>query len=179
MTTFLVILAVLILAGAATFVVALARKGRRAAADNLALGPGLTTTAPKEWAGSHSPEAKLHRRLRAAARSVGAVAAETAASIEQKVALEQQIVAVDSQLVAAAAVPAAQRTEPLARIEALVSAIEASTASFLLSGTETGWLEQTQIEVDGTMPAAGSVQPIAPVAPPLRPAVVPRPEETA
>lgn len=147
----LILLAILVVVGLG---VALAVRGKQSAADNLRLAPGLTSNAPKEWAGSHSPEAKLHRRLRAAARSIDQAPMDSVVSIEQRVAVQQQIVQVDNQLVAAAAVPGDGGVAALARIDALVVAVEASAAKVLFGAVDPGWLEKTQAELDNSISSA-------------------------
>lgn len=102
------------------------------------LGTGLATSAPTAWAGSHDPEARLHRRLRDA---VAALSANQSFDmdgrlIDLRVELEQQAMALDEQLVATAALPMHVRAEPLGRISAAVEALEHSVAD--LAGASAG-----------------------------------------
>ena len=54
-----------LLAGAAVAIVAIVhRKQQRAITRDNQLMPGRPTRAPRSWAVSHDPEARLHRRLR-------------------------------------------------------------------------------------------------------------------
>jgi len=129
----IVVVLVLVLLGVVAFAVALAGKGKRRAKEALGLTPALATNVPREWAGQHSPEAKMHRRLAAAAKSVAGQPFGDASEIEKRVAVEQQILQLDEQLVAAAAVPGSRRAELLAELEPLVSAVESSVAD-LASG---------------------------------------------
>lgn len=106
--------------------------------------PGVPTNAPKQWAGAHSPEARMHRRLRdavAALRANASLDAPDMATIRAD--LEAQALAVDERLIAAAALPKAHRDEPLGQIEAAVQSIEAAVASVVeLRGPSMGSIEQ-------------------------------------
>lgn len=146
MGTVIIVLVVVVLLAATGFAVALAAKGRRKAAASL--GTGLAANVPREWAGAHSPEAKLHRRLVAAARSLSAQPLGDAAGIERRVAVEQQLRELDEQLVAAAAVPEPARGEALAKIEPLVAAAESAVAAIASGRVDVELLERTQRELD-------------------------------
>lgn len=92
--------------------------------------PGVPTNAPKEWAGAHSREARMHRRLRdavAALRANASLDDPSMAGIRED--LQEQAVAVDQRLIAAAALPKSRREEPLAKLEEAVSAIEEAAAA--------------------------------------------------
>ena len=92
--------------------------------------PGVPTNAPKQWAGAHSPEARMHRRLRdavAALRSNSSLDAPDMAPVRAD--LEAQALAVDERLIAAAALSKGQREEPLRQIEEAVQSIESAVAS--------------------------------------------------
>ena len=104
--------------------------------------PGVATKAPGSWAGAHSPEAKLHRRLRDAVRGLHASALpDDVGLLEVRATLEQQALAVDERLVAVAALPQPVRAAPLAQVEAAVRAIEQASADLtatLLEATTAG-----------------------------------------
>ncbi len=146
MGTVIVVLVVVVLAAVIGFVVALAVKGRRRAAESL--GAGLAAHVPPEWAGAHSTEAKLHRRLVAAARSLSAQPLGDAAQIERRVAVEQQLRELDEQLVAAAAVSEPARGDALAKIEPLVAAAESSVAAMARGRVDLELLERGQKDLD-------------------------------
>lgn len=94
--------------------------------------PGVPTKAPKEWAGAHSPEARLHRRLRDAMEAVRANAALDDASMASvRTALETEALAADERLIAAAALPKGRREEPISRIAETVESIEGLVASLV------------------------------------------------
>ncbi len=104
------------------------RQQRSFAAANEVV-PGVPTSAPASWAGSHDPEARLHRRLRDAMAALRAgPAAMDGAALDLRVELEQQALALDEALVAAAALPAARRIEPLHRLTEAVERLEAAVA---------------------------------------------------
>jgi hypothetical protein len=142
--TVLVVIILVIVVAVAGFAVALARKGKRQFEARTG-GPGLAQDAPREWAGAHSPEAKLHRRLAAAARSLDAQPMGDAASIEQRVTIEQQIQQLDQQLVAMSSAPGAIGG---AELEPLVSAVEHAVAQLATTGVDMDLLKRNQAELD-------------------------------
>jgi hypothetical protein len=146
--TVIVVIIVLVLLGAVGFAVALAGKGKRRAKEALGLSPALATDVPREWAGAHSPEAKMHRRLAAAAKSLSGQPLGDAVEIEKRVTVEQQILQLDEQLVAAAAVPGPKKTQLLAEIEPLVAAVESTVANVAGGRVEMDQLKRTQAELD-------------------------------
>lgn len=146
MGTVIIVIVVVVLACVVGFAVALAAKGRRTATR--ALGSGLAPDVPREWAGAHSPEAKLHRRLVAAASSLSALPLGDAAEIERRVAVEHQIRGLDEQLVAAAAVPEPRRAEAVAGIEPLVTAAESAVARIASSRVDLEELTRTELDTD-------------------------------
>ena len=119
---------VLVVLAVGGFVVALAVSGKRKAAGQAGIPGGAAV--PASWAGEHSAEARMHRRLLAASRALAAVPLGGPASIERKVAVEQEIHALDAQLVAAAGIPGAGKDEALTRLEAKVAAVEAAVGEF-------------------------------------------------
>ena len=143
-TTILIVLLVLVIV-VVGFGVALARRGKHQFAARTG-GPGLAANAPREWAGAHSPEAKLHRRLAAAARSLDAQPMGDAVDIEQRVNIEQQIQQLDEQLVAVAATP--RKAEGVAELEPLVSAVEEAVTQLATTGVDMGMLKRNQAELD-------------------------------
>jgi hypothetical protein len=136
-TAVLFVLALVVVAAvvAATVVV---RTGKRGYAKANQVVPGTATAAPPEWAGAHTPEARLHRRLRDAVEALRAnPGLEDGWMLEARVSLEQQALAVDERLVAVAALPERVRGEPLASVGAAVDAVETAAAS-LVAGPPAG-----------------------------------------
>jgi hypothetical protein len=140
-TVILVVVVVLVVA-VVGFGVALARKGKRQFAAQ-AGGPGLAENAPREWAGAHTPEAKLHRRLAAAAKSLAAQPMGDASTIEQRVTIEQQILQLDQHLVAVQG-----NAEGVAEIETLVGSVERTVAQLATSGLDLEALKRSQAQLD-------------------------------
>lgn len=93
--------------------------------------PGRATSAPPEWAGAHTPEARLHRRLIDAVAALRAhpLLEEGTGRLEARVTLEEEALAIDERLVAVAALPERVRAEPLAQIERQVDEIERAAAT--------------------------------------------------
>lgn len=106
--------------------------------------PGVPTNAPKAWAGAHSPEARMHRRLRDAVLALQANASLDAPDIASvRTSIEQQALAVDERLIAAAALAKSRREEPLLQVERAVQAIEGAVADVVaLRGPSMGSIEQ-------------------------------------
>ncbi len=104
------------------------RQRERLAASNEVV-PGVPTSAPVAWAGSHDPEARLHRRLREAMTALrSTTAAMDGAGLDLRVELEQQALALDDALVAVAAASVAHRSQPLERITGAVEQLEQAVA---------------------------------------------------
>ena len=130
---------------AATVVV---RTQKRKFAEANAIIPGATTKAPAEWAGAHTPEARLHRRLRDAVTAVRAnPAMEDAFTMDARVSLEQQALAVDERLIAVAALPERVRAEPLVSVAAAVDAVEAAVAALVAGPEAKSSLDRAMVEV--------------------------------
>lgn len=128
----LLLVVVVVVAGAVTVV----RTGKRRYAEANEVVPGAATRAPAEWAGAHTPEARLHRRLRDAVQALRAnPALDDAWSLDVRVSLEQRALAVDERLIAVAALPERLRVAPLADVAAAVDAVEDAVAA-LVAGPE-------------------------------------------
>ncbi|CAN5799118.1 hypothetical protein BH23ACT2_BH23ACT2_20140 [soil metagenome] len=151
----LVFLLLLLVAGVAGAAVLLLRNKAAFERSNELL-PGTSTSAPASWAGSHDPEARLHRRLRDAMVALRANQAFDldGTLLDLRVDLEQNAVALDEQLVATAALPVHLRGEPLARIVGAVEAIEQAVADLAGSTTAeigtrlTGVLDDVRVRTD-------------------------------
>jgi hypothetical protein len=145
MGTTILVVALVFLVAAGGFGVALARKGKRRLAARTS-GPGLAPNVPREWAGAHSLEAKLHRRLAAAARSLDAQPVGDMVTIEERVTIGQRILRIDQQLVAVATAPGSGKADGLAEIETLVDSVERAVAQLATTGAD--MLEHNQGELD-------------------------------
>lgn len=131
----------LLIAGGVAFAVALAKKGQDRYDAQNQLAPGGGTDAPAEWAGSHSEEANLHRRLIGVMQDLDAmsrVGEEDVTGLELRVELEQHALAVDRRLVRIAAMPAAARGPELAQTEVSVVAIEQAAEDLSRRIAQTG-----------------------------------------
>ncbi len=94
--------------------------------------PGVATKAPKEWAGAHSPEARLHRRLRDAMEAVRVNAdLDQLSLVEVRSSLEEQALATDDKLIAAAVLPKGYREPQIDAIAETVGQIEEVVASLV------------------------------------------------
>jgi hypothetical protein len=143
--TVVIVLAVLTAAAAVTV-----RYQQRKVAKANEVVPGVAASAPKSWAGSHDPEALLHRRLRdavAALRKIpwlSDVALDDARRHVERAALD-----IDDRLVAVAALPPARRDEPLAHLTQAVVAIEDTVSAMAVRpADETKELEAATSALD-------------------------------
>lgn len=143
-----VVVLVLLVASAVAAATVVVRTQKRKFAEANVVVPGTSTKAPAEWAGAHTPEARLHRRLRDAVEAVrGNPAMEDAFMMDARVSLEQQALAVDERLIAVAALPERVRAEPLASVSAAVDAVEAAVAALVAGPTERTGLDRALAEV--------------------------------
>lgn len=120
------VLLVAVLAAAIAFG---AVRNRAAFAQQNEIVRGTPSKAPAAWAGAHSPEAKLHRRLRTvvdAARAQAGAGGSGFGDVQQ--AVERGALEVDDRLIAAAALPAGHREAAIAPIEPSVIALENAVA---------------------------------------------------
>jgi hypothetical protein len=135
------LLAVLVIGGGIAFAVALASKGSRQFAAQNEIIPGVASGAPPEWAGAHSLEATLHRRLGEAVRGLQAQAGspgEDMGLLELRVEIEQQALAVDQRLIATAALPVKARAEALSQVQQAVEAVEVAAGQVASEIASTG-----------------------------------------
>jgi hypothetical protein len=198
-----VITALLVLTVAAVvgFGVALAVKSKREFAAQNEVVPGTPSPAPASWAGAHSREAKLHRRLGEAVRGAHANPrfVELGLAAQMK-AIETEALGIDERLVAAASLSQAHRDAAVDLLEHRVVALEATIADMVTSisvADSKAQLEQAVSDADvklqalaearaevemidrriaGTAPTSlDSAQPAQPPAP----ATVPAPPQTS
>lgn len=134
------------------FGVALTVRSKRDFSDANEVVPGMKSAAPTSWAGAHSPEAKLHRRLResvlAARGNPRLVELGLAAKTKQ---IESEALAIDERLVAAAGLPASHRADAVGALEPAVVALEDAVAALITSttvGDSKELLEQSVSDAD-------------------------------
>lgn len=90
--------------------------------------PDVPTRAPAEWAGTHTPLARLHRRLRAAVLAARAVPDPDGSLIRARVEIEQAALAVDDHLVALHGIAERERAGRMAAATTAVAAVEQAAA---------------------------------------------------
>ncbi|HUF98267.1 MAG TPA: hypothetical protein VMM60_09055 [Ilumatobacter sp.] len=130
----LVLAAVVVVGAAVAFGVRLANDSRRAVARGIEVVPGVASQAPAAWAGAHSPEAKLHRRLRDAVASAHTQVELAGSSSTQTASLDQAAVTLSNRLVAAAALPARHRQAAIDEVGTLIGRFEDSVAALATQG---------------------------------------------
>lgn len=145
MTTILIGLALVAVATVAY----VALRGAQDFSDANEVIPGHPTSAPKAWAGAHSPEARLHRRLRDAMTALRANRTlDEPALVPVREALEREALALDDRLVAAAALPKGMRDAPIAQVASAVEAIEQAVVDVVsLRGPGAGGTEQALADI--------------------------------
>ncbi|WOC11850.1 hypothetical protein [Gordonia sp. MP11Mi] len=161
MTVLLLILLVIVLLvvlGVGVFAFALARSSKSAGASGASIA-GVGVVVPGSWAGSHDPEARLHRRVRDAVTALDAtIGTSGIAQIDERARLMVSAQELDQRLVTIWALPAAAKPQPLAEVERGVAALESGAASVALSSSD-GAAGRAQ-------EAADSIGGYAPVSPP-------------
>jgi hypothetical protein len=146
--TTVIVLVLLVVAAAVVAATVVVRNGKRDFARANEVVPGRATRAPAEWAGAHTPEARMHRRLRDAVEALRASPAmEDSWMLDARVSLEEQAVAVDERLIAVAALPAGVRAEPLATIGPAVDAVETAVAALVTSPAGRTGVDEAMAEV--------------------------------
>lgn len=145
----LALVALVVVVAVVAGVAVAAATARRRARATLRVVPGHDSAAPASWARSHSPEARLHRRLRAAVAAVRALP-DVAGAAPALAELDRVALDLDRRLVAVATVPASARPPALARIAAEVEAIEAAVGELAerrtLHGSTTDHALQALVE---------------------------------
>jgi len=121
-----VLVAGLVAGGVVTALAATVRRGQRRANQVV---PGVDSPAPSSWAGAHTPEARLHRRLRDAMGALRAIAATDPLAFEGLADVDRYALRLDQRLVAVAAVPESTRAPALAQVTADVEALEAAVGT--------------------------------------------------
>jgi len=120
----------------AGFGVALTARSKRDFDEQNEVVPGVRSPAPASWAGAHSREAKLHRRLGATVRSARANPRFIELGLaEQTASIEAEALAIDDRLVAAAALSEPHKSEALDVLEATVAELDQTVAELVTSVT--------------------------------------------
>lgn len=141
-----ILILTLLVALAVALAAAIHHRQQRAVTDANQLIPGRPTHAPRSWALSHDPEARLHRRLRDAMGALYAVnAVDTGTTIVLRADLEQTALDLDDHLVAVAQLAPSHRDELLATITTTVQSIEAAVARYAAAAT---MADATTLEAD-------------------------------
>ncbi len=145
MITALLVLAVV---GVVGFGVALAVRSKQEFSEQNQVVPGRPSPAPASWAGAHSREAKLHRRLGDAVKG----AHQNPRFVElglaaQMTAIDAEALAIDERLVAAAALPVAHRDGAIDQLETKVDELEATIVELVTSVTVADSKEQLEVAV--------------------------------
>ena len=134
----MIITALLVLSVAAIvgFGVALAVRARREFAEQNQVVPGRPSPAPASWAGAHTREARLHRRVGDAVRGAHTNPRLVELGLASQMrAIDTEAMAIDERLVAAAALPATHRDAAVDALEVNVEQLEATIAQMVTSIT--------------------------------------------
>lgn len=138
---FFVLLLVIVVIFGTAIVMAQKRKLERA----MQVVAGVATQAPPSFAGGHTPEALLHRRLRDAMAALQANPNPTDV-LQAQAALARQALTIDERLAAMAPLADHRKTQPLAQATAAVDAIEAAVASVLTMTTGSAPLDSAAVD---------------------------------
>ena len=127
------------------FGVALTVRSRQDFAEQNEVVPGRPSPAPASWAGAHSREARLHRRLGDAVKGAHANPRFVELGLgEQMAMIDAEAPAIDERLVAAANLPSSHKDEALDRLEEHVVELEATIADVVTSVSVADSKEQLQ-----------------------------------
>lgn len=133
------------------FGVMLAARSKQGFAEQNQVVPGRASPAPASWAGAHSREATLHRRLGDAVRGAHANPRFVELGLApQMTAIETEALAIDERLVAAAALPAAHREAAIDPLEQHVVDLEATIAELVTSISVT----DSKVQLEAAVSAA-------------------------
>ncbi len=120
----LIVLVVLVaVAGGMAFLTGANAVGRNAK-KSLQVVKGVELDVPETWYGSHEPEAKLHRRLQAAAASLRDATANEIVLANAVTQAEHHAIRIDQKLIACSKLPASTKGEYLAELEQAVETFE-------------------------------------------------------
>lgn len=136
-----VILAILFIAVAATAAgaaaVALgAQRVKQNARRSQEIAPGQRSAAPLGWAGAHTPEAKLHRRLGDAMSGLRRATKDDQLVATNVDVVEREALKIDDQLVAASHLPARLKGPAIEELSVAVDQIEDVSAQLILRSAE-------------------------------------------
>lgn len=130
MTAVIVLVVIVACVAAVGSVFVMTRRIRDNALQANEIIPGHKTNAPASWAGSHDPEARLHRRIRDALsllRSDPKLDYD-GARIDARVRIELAATELDDRLIAAARSPERLRKDIVAQADAAVTELENLTS---------------------------------------------------
>lgn len=134
-----------------TFAVLLATRSRQEFAAQNEVVPGRPSPAPANWAGAHSREARLHRRLGDAVKGARANPRFVELGLApQMAAIEAEALAIDERLVAAAALPAAHRDAAIDPLEQHVADLESTIVDLVTSVS----VADSKIQLEAAVSAA-------------------------
>jgi hypothetical protein len=141
-------LLVLTIAAVVGFGVVLAARSKKEFAEQNEVVPGRKSPAPASWAGAHSREAKLHRRLGEAVRGAQANPRFVELGLATQMnAIEAEALAIDERLVAAASLPAGHKESAIDDLEAHVDKLETTIAEVVTSVTVADSKQQLEAAV--------------------------------
>jgi hypothetical protein len=144
MTATIVVIVLVVCVAAAAGVFLVIRRIRDSALRSAEIIPGQPTNAPASWAGSHDPEARLHRRIRdalALLRSDPRLDYD-GARIDARVRIELAATDLDNRLVSIAKTPPRLREPAVAHADSAVTDLE-NLAADLAAGGE---LDPTRVD---------------------------------
>lgn len=132
--------------------VALTIRSKRDFDDANEVVPGVKSPAPASWAGAHSAEAKMHRRLGAAVRSARNNPRLVELGLSERTRqIESEALAIDERLIAAAGLPMSHRADAVNALEPHVVELEDAVSALITSTTisqSRTLLEQAVSEAD-------------------------------
>ncbi len=167
----LIIAAVTAAAGAAMFLLG-ADRVKRNARRSQEIVPGIASSAPLDWVGSHTPEAKMHRRLGEAMSGLRAATDNDGLVTANVDVVEREALKIEQQLVAASHLAPRLKGPAIAELGTAVDQIENVSAQLIQRSAELSsgdvqaqlaelserldLLDAARAELDGGMPGTGA-----------------------
>lgn len=130
------VIGAVVVAGGAVALLAGGQKVKQNARRGQQISPGTESTAPLGWAGAHTPEAKLHRRLVAAMSGLRAATDDDVQVMANVEVVEREALKIEQQLVAASQIAERLKGPALEELSSAVDQIENVSAQLIQRSAE-------------------------------------------
>lgn len=132
----ILVIAVVVVVGGAAALVLGAQRVKQNARKGQEISPGTASAVPLGWAGAHTPEAKLHRRLGKAMSGLRAATEDDALVGANVIVVEREALKIEQQLVAASMMAERLKGPAIAELSTAVDQIENVSAQLIQRSAE-------------------------------------------